>query len=962
MTTPTLQKLNYGLRLPAIAIALVASVVSVGGYSVAHTPSRITTRDLHSRSFSTVDLALVGARVFARSGRPAYSLGASGAGARTPTIAATILPAPNAAGWNNVSATVVFSCTDASGGCTAPVSVSQEGTNQVIEGHALDGLGGKASTSATVDLDKTSPTVSITSPASGSTTNTSLTVSGAVADALSGIAFATCNGEEATITSGNTSCDVELRPGVNTIVLVAVDVAGNSASDAIRITRTGTASGIYITPNQRRLMVGTSKELSLVDNFGQPVTGASWSSDTGGVATVAAAGSIVTLTAVAAGDATITATIGGLSAELDVTVATTIAVGEAHWQSTPTDDGYFSLAPIRVARTTENAPDIWVVESDANGVKTARALTSEGEQLWIEPVPGELIMGDVYGGVISLAWHSEGDTSTAALYRLGSPDLTPWSYRSRGVIGQSLAQGPDGVLYFAESIPAGPFESDGFIVVLNGSTGATIARIPFPRSYNRVVSTGVCSGTVYYGGGAGTPSIGKDGKAYTTTGFWGETTYTDCVSGATQVVESWSKLVKIEPDGSYTTADLDDYSYSGTYQAFHDYVSPGNVLPDSDSGILVSSVRYSATNQTSVTTIHRFVGASSSTYDLAPGETLRLTGPENRAYAVGENVRAFDATDGSTEWSYSGNGQLIDAVEGGGIVLLTAEGIVVLDENGDEISAGDLPAGDTVTYSYWSTGRWFQASESAVGFVEGPAIDNLGFGFVDGQGNAQRQNAPTKPIVNYMLPVTTLNPNVSPPYTTIIYEAALKQHVTKVTHLMQRGSAATREAFVKTVQQPGLAFVVIGHAEMDPQVTGNPSVGLVMSNGGVMKVTTPLQVYHQTNGSPDPSSTTIIETIPSQARIVFVSSCKVGTGFEQWWNIGSNTNRFLIVPDNHGILLTDLYAGAVAWFTILNALEDGATVADAVGAANTLLNPNGGSSNGTYKVIGRNGGVGIRVF
>jgi hypothetical protein len=56
-----------------------------------------------------------------------------------PTIASTVTPAPNAAGWNKASPTVTFICADAGSGidfCTEPITIDAETLTQTVGGTA----------------------------------------------------------------------------------------------------------------------------------------------------------------------------------------------------------------------------------------------------------------------------------------------------------------------------------------------------------------------------------------------------------------------------------------------------------------------------------------------------------------------------------------------------------------------------------------------------------------------------------------------------------------------------------------------------------------------------------------------------------------------------------------------------------------------------------------------------------
>src|SRR4029077_8929512 len=79
-----------------------------------------------------------------------------------PTIEAVASPPPNAAGWNNTSVTVTFTCGDAASGvavCPKSRAVTNDGGNQLISGMATDVAGNTASASITINLDQTPPTI-----------------------------------------------------------------------------------------------------------------------------------------------------------------------------------------------------------------------------------------------------------------------------------------------------------------------------------------------------------------------------------------------------------------------------------------------------------------------------------------------------------------------------------------------------------------------------------------------------------------------------------------------------------------------------------------------------------------------------------------------------------------------------------------------------------------------------------
>ncbi|HCF58037.1 MAG TPA: hypothetical protein DFS52_08600 [Myxococcales bacterium] len=110
-----------------------------------------------------------------------------------------------------------------------------EGSN-LFELVAFDGAGNSAGASISVVRDSTPPQVTVLAPAEGATiSGTSTTVSGTVSDATQ--VTVTVNGASAALDgSGSFAVTVALETGVNTISIVATDVAGNRASVTRQVT------------------------------------------------------------------------------------------------------------------------------------------------------------------------------------------------------------------------------------------------------------------------------------------------------------------------------------------------------------------------------------------------------------------------------------------------------------------------------------------------------------------------------------------------------------------------------------------------------------------------------------------------------------------------------------------------------------------------------------------------------
>jgi hypothetical protein len=195
-----------------------------------------------------------------------------------PTIKATPSPLPNAAGWNNTTVTVTFTCNDATSGvasCPASQTVSTEGS-KVISGTATDNAGNTANASITVNIDETAPTITATAaPAANSNgwNNSNVTVTFSCADSLSGVANCT---SPATV---STEAANQVIPGA------ATDVAGNSASASATINLDKTPPTISITSPTSGATL-TASSVSVTGNVSDSLSGVSSVTCNGTAATI----------------------------------------------------------------------------------------------------------------------------------------------------------------------------------------------------------------------------------------------------------------------------------------------------------------------------------------------------------------------------------------------------------------------------------------------------------------------------------------------------------------------------------------------------------------------------------------------------------------------------------------------------------------------------------------------------
>jgi hypothetical protein len=306
-----------------------------------------------------------------------------------PGISASPSPSPDAAGWINSAVTVNFQCTDALSGvahCPGPPTVSTEGANQTISGTATDVAGNAASTSISLNIDLTPPVIAITSPADGAVvTSSNLNLTGTAFDALSGVADVTCDGLEATISGSNISCGLTLTVGSNAIQVQATDLAGNTGTTTVNVTYnlSPPPTALFLTPDHLAMALSESRKVALVDNLARAIPASSLIVSDPTVAQIALDG---TVTPLAAGNVTITASYQSLSATAQLTVygSQTFPPATVRWTVQPLP-GNTLMEIFPGQGNGPDDPDVYFAEQAGSNI-VMRALTSDGRQKWTHTV------------------------------------------------------------------------------------------------------------------------------------------------------------------------------------------------------------------------------------------------------------------------------------------------------------------------------------------------------------------------------------------------------------------------------------------------------------------------------------------------------------------------------------------------------------------------------------------------
>ncbi len=380
-------------------------------------------------------------------------------------------------GWNNIAIVVPVPA----GATTGPITVAVLGASN-------------SSGTFTVGLPDTITGVSIASPSDGAVVSTPYAaVTGTVTGSIAGIdpIVVTCNNSSASLTTTNFSCNPPLSAGVNSISVVGTDSAGDTQTATISVTlgMQGPIS-IQVTPPNANMLVGGTQAFTAVDDRGVGRPDATWTVSDSTIASFVS-GSPNTLMADAVGQVTLTATVGGVSAQTTVTVlsGTSLPVGTVLWSAPPVAN--FTTQNIIQAVPTADGPDLYSVDTDPSGDLVVRAFKSDGEQMWTaSPGLGYLAasgaLGDNNGGIVVWTYNSAAESITDFDPQTGNQKWQyslPASFTSSANDSADTAVGLDGTLYFVED----DVTSDGrraaqYLDAVNGTTGTLMRQIPLPAS------------------------------------------------------------------------------------------------------------------------------------------------------------------------------------------------------------------------------------------------------------------------------------------------------------------------------------------------------------------------------------------------------------------------------------------------------------------------------------------------
>jgi hypothetical protein len=598
-------------------------------------------------------------------------------------------------------ATVTFICNDAEGpveNCPAPISVPGETAGHPYSASISDAAGHVTEVSGVVKVDATPPVLTLTSPADSTEVSTSfVTLTGTASDAMSGLDVVRCNDVVATVSNGNVTCDVPLRAGRNPVVLQASDVAGHSTSIGIVVWRTVVVDRLTLSPQQMTLHEGDEVPLRLVNNMGRMQTGATWEVNASAVIEVDDTNGPM-LRALGPGTATVTATVGQLSAVSTVTVVGATIVltpGTTRWlvQGTP---GLALQSVIYTHQTDPDVPEAVLVEADGDSNVQLRGIT-DGVTTSITPASGNVpvqTMGDSFGGVLLVQTVGE----RTSLQRVGFiPDVTTWRWVSSGSLGK-VYQTLDGTIFALERVVASGNVTSASVVVIDGSAGTLRARVPITTAvhfehiaidchvpYNSIgdgigvtdtasLSSSDTFGVVIHEGTSYSSWIGSSPDAYCGPGSHGAS------SGA-------SYLLTVDTTGASTQTLLSQFSETWPSTQGNSSTPGVSALTTDASGLFWVTFSDDTTQS---------YGESSGgpVGRVAPGELVSYDG--RHAYHDGDNI-VVAGINGQPMWSAPSRGRLLAFQPDGPNVYVLDESESFVRELGPGVNVARLELSASVT-------------------------------------------------------------------------------------------------------------------------------------------------------------------------------------------------------------------------------------------------------------------------
>jgi len=544
----------------------------------------------------------------------------------------------------------------------------------------------------------------------------------------------------------------------------AVVTQGGVPSNPIFFHLIAPTTSLTLTPSTVAMLVGGTRTLMLKDQNSEAVTGATWTVDNNTAVITLSTDDPPVLTAQNSGTAIVTVSTAGMSAQSTVNVYAATAgggfpPGTSLWSVAPAS-GFLPLEIHQAVPTGGNTPDLFALEKDANGNSIVRGLTADGQQLWQVPnvaaaYGANSLVPDNAGGLLAF-------NSAPIMSKLdGGSGLPVWSYTpSRAfdyVDNLSVAVHPDNTIFAVED----NYLSDGNsrLVGFDGATGNVVFQYQIPAG----TSTYIMPSDPAHGCGPGEtlvnplPSdigpvtVGPDGSKYLEyyTHSWLDNYFSVgyrlnyppyAIGYSCWFSETYSaslQLLRIDPNGGSSTQSIRSFSGSGVSAGPTEEMSPREVIPDGQGGVLAAWDDHIYGNNASTTAMVTHIDASGNASDYTlpmknwcgesyggptslygcyktgvyTGKGLVL-GDNNTAFATNnDKLVAFDVNSGGAQWTWPGS-------QGGSnqiaLTMVAPDGVFVSssDNSGTQVLKFDNSGNPPQSYSlgtnpvYASPGVW----------------------------------------------------------------------------------------------------------------------------------------------------------------------------------------------------------------------------------------------------------------
>jgi hypothetical protein len=461
---------------------------------------------------------------------------------------------------------------------------------------------------------------------------------------------------------------------------------------------------LQITPAVVNMVVGGTQQFTAVDNYGFPREDVTWSVSNASLASVTPnANNAAVLTALAAGQVTLTASAEGVTAQEQVTILsqTSFTAGTTIWSALPPAPG-FSALQLAQAVPSANGPDLYSISLSADGTQSIiQALMADGEQLWQATVPplNKTSVPDGTGGLIVTAYQTcaSGQTNPMTVVDLDGATGQPlWQ-----VVGVGVNNG-NGITY---CYPAGTAPQ----IAVGGDGSAYIVE-PTNAGFSPLTK-------VSPDGAMQTSTLGR-----TTIILNGQTTIVTCCQGPPMVNTDGNMYLEYEirnVTNNVITSDalylyhsdnvLDPVELSTTTQ--NQALLPGPIIPDGQGGVIatwtispsnppVPQFPYQAvdvSNDVEGTPFNLPFSPQTVTFQQSPTLVLgengvafasSMTTSSTDGVTQVSQIASFNVSGGAPNWTYQAPAgdtlTIVEATNDGGITINDSNaGVIQLDTTGN---------------------------------------------------------------------------------------------------------------------------------------------------------------------------------------------------------------------------------------------------------------------------------------